>query len=88
MIIWDPEMTGKVLAMIDDFDEGSSDELYAEYIMENADPEVYLITNGNALTEAMEDGYLMRDFLASRAKLLGCNRDTFDLIINELGWKI
>jgi hypothetical protein len=42
-----------------------SDE-YAEYVMQNGDPEDFVICNGNGLLEAMETGYLFKEFLASR----------------------
>jgi hypothetical protein len=42
-----------------------SDE-YAEYVMQNGDPEDFVICNGNSLLEAMETGYLFKEFLASR----------------------
>jgi hypothetical protein len=42
-----------------------SDE-YAEYIMQNGDPEGFVICNGDSLLTAMEAGYLFKEFLASR----------------------
>jgi len=42
-----------------------SDE-YAEYVMQNGDPEDFVICNGDGLLEAMETGYLFKEFLASR----------------------
>jgi hypothetical protein len=39
---------------------------YGEYISNNADPDCYVICNGDTLLEAMEDGYLWEEFLASR----------------------
>jgi hypothetical protein len=43
-----------------------SDE-YAEFVMQNGDPEDFVICNGNGLLEAMEAGYLFKEFLASRS---------------------
>ena len=42
-----------------------SDE-YAEYIMQNGDPEGFVICNGDGLLEAMESHYLFAEFLQSR----------------------
>jgi len=42
-----------------------SDE-YAEYIMQNGDPEGFVVCNGDGLLDAMESGYLFNEFLASR----------------------
>ena len=38
---------------------------YAEYIMENADPEYCIVCNGNMLLEKQEEGYLFKEFLES-----------------------
>lgn len=35
---------------------------YMFYIQENADPEEYMICNGDDLLMAAEDGYLFKDF--------------------------
>jgi hypothetical protein len=43
-----------------------SDE-YAEYVMQNGDPEDFVICNGDGLLAAMETGYLFKEFLASRS---------------------
>lgn len=43
---------------------------YAEYIMEHCGGD-RIICNGNTLTEAMEDGYLWKEFLES----IGRNND-------------
>ena len=43
-----------------------SDE-YAEYVMQNGDPEEVVVCNGDGLLEAMETGYLFKEFLASRS---------------------
>ena len=42
-----------------------SDE-YAEYVMQNGNPEDFVICNGDGLLEAMEAGYLFKEFLASK----------------------
>jgi len=39
---------------------------YGEYIYENADMDYYVICNGDAMLQAMEDGYLWEEFLASK----------------------
>ena len=41
-----------------------SDE-YAEYVMRNGDPEDFVVCNGDGLLEAMEAGYLFKEFLAT-----------------------
>ena len=42
-----------------------SDE-YAEYVMQNGDPEDFVICNGNGLLEAMESHYLFPEFLKAK----------------------
>lgn len=44
------------------FDSGYLDDEYMEFIQENADPNVRLITNGDALLEAFEELYLFDEF--------------------------
>lgn len=38
-------------------------ELYADYVMENHDPEEYVICNGDTLLEAMNNLYLFEEFV-------------------------
>ena len=47
-----------------DLDELAYSDEYVEYIMENA-PGDRVICNGDMLLEAMEDGYLFREFCES-----------------------
>ena len=46
------------------FDNGELDEQYADYIMDNCVGD-RVICNGDTLTEAMEDHYLLDSFLES-----------------------
>lgn len=39
---------------------------YGEYLMENADADYAVISNGDTLLKYMEQGYLWDEFLASR----------------------
>ena len=45
------------------YETGEIDEDYAMYIMKNGDPTEYVICNGKTLLAAMEDGYLLDEFL-------------------------
>lgn len=47
------------------YDAGKLDAEYAEYIMEHAAGD-RVICNGDTLTAAMEDQYLLEDFLSSK----------------------
>lgn len=38
---------------------------YASFIMANGDPSERVICDGDTLTDAMEDGYLFSEYLAS-----------------------
>jgi len=42
-----------------------SDE-YAEYIMQNGNPEEFVVCNGDSLLSAMETGYLFAEFLKAK----------------------
>ena len=42
-----------------------SDE-YAEFVMQNGDPEDFVICNGDGLLDAMEAGYLFKEFLKAK----------------------
>lgn len=46
----------------DCFDQGLLDDDYFLFIQENADPNVRLITNGDALLAAFEEMYLFDEF--------------------------
>ena len=48
------------------FDAGILDAEYMEFIINNADPEVLPIYNGDCLTEAFEKGYLFEEFRNSK----------------------
>jgi hypothetical protein len=50
------------------FEAGDIDTEYADYIMAKGDPTEKLICNGDSLIGAMEEGYLLDDFLESRIK--------------------
>ena len=47
-------------------DELKYDGEYAEYIMANADSEEVVICNGDTMLDALEQGYLWKEFLTSR----------------------
>lgn len=53
------------LAILEErYDDGELDEQYADYIMDNCAGD-RVICNGDTLTEAMEDHYLLDSFLES-----------------------
>ena len=52
-----------VEAMAEDRNDIFSD--YNDYIMDNADPSVVTICNGDTLLEAAESGYLLEEFKSS-----------------------
>ena len=51
------------MTVLEQFEAGLLDVQYAEFIMKNADPEERTICNNDTLLDAMEDNYLLVDFL-------------------------
>lgn len=47
--------------LLNNFESGNYDDLYADYIMKNADGE-RVICNGDTLLVAMEEGFLADEF--------------------------
>ena len=52
-------------AAMDAYVAGDLDEPYADFIMEHGDPSERVICNGDTLLEAMEEGYLLNEFIAT-----------------------